>query len=323
MGTVFKRKEIWLVIIIVAIVIMITSVNSAFFSADNFWNLVRNNSLLMIASLGMTVVIISGGIDVSISAVVTTIMMVVGRCIAFLGFNLFMAFLAAVAVGMALGFINGLLIGKSKLPAIVVTLGTLNIINGCLFLITGGKWVNGHQLPEWLADFGNSTVAGLPVQTIITILMAALTWFILKYTLVGRSVYAIGGNFESAARAGINMERTLLFIYVFMGFLAGIGSVTQMSIVKMVDPHSYTGLELQVIAAVVVGGARITGGKASILGTILGVVFVTIVNNGLVLMHIASYWQNVVVGAAIVVAVSIDAIGTKNAKKRIPSVEIY
>jgi len=277
----------------------------------------------MIGALGMTMVIISGGIDVSIAAVVMTIMMVVGRCIAYLGFNLFGAFAIAILIGAGLGFANGFLIGKSKLPAIVVTLGTLNIIRGFLFLITGGQWVNRSVIPDWLTDFSNITVIGLPIQTIITIGMVALVWFILKYTLVGRSIYAIGGNFESAERAGINVEKTMLFIYAFMGVLVAVGSVTQLSIVKMVDPYSYNGLELQVIAAVVVGGARITGGRATGLGTVLGVLFVTIVNNGLVLMHISSFWQNAVIGAAILIAVSVDAISLKNAKKRIPSVEIY
>ena len=312
-----------LVVIIIAAVILISSINSAFFSPDNLWNLLRNNSLLMIGALGMTMVVISGGIDVSISAVVMTIMMVVGRCIAYLGFNLFGAFVTAIAIGMALGFVNGLLIGKSKLPAIVVTLGTLNIIRGMLFLITGGQWVNRAVIPDWFADFSNITVFRVPIQTLIMVSMVVLVWFILRYTLLGRSIYAIGGNFESAERAGINVEKTMILIYTIMGALVGVGSVTQLSIVKMVDPYSYNGLELQVVAAVVVGGARITGGKATIFGTVLGVIFVTIVNNGLVLMHVSSFWQNAVIGAAILIAVSVDAISTKNAKKKIASVEIY
>jgi simple sugar transport system permease protein len=323
MRSFLKSKEIWLFAMLMVLVLFISSRSNVFLRAENLLDILKINSVLGIVVLGMTMVIITGGIDVSISAVIATTTMIVGRCIVYLGFNLFFVILISIICGLAFGLVNGLLIGTFKIPAIVATLGTLSVINGTMFLITGGAWVNTKDMPGWFLDFGRITLFGVPIQIYIWVLMIIITWVILKYTLVGRSIYAIGGNPTAAVRAGINLNRTILFVYAYMGILAGIASLVHTSVVFQVDPNAFAGYELQVVAAVVVGGANITGGKGTILGTILGFLFLVILNNGLILAHIPTFWQKVVIGVIILAAVSMDVIQRKNAEKRIPKIDIY
>lgn len=320
-----KTKEFWILVMLVILSTLISTRSSAFLRADNIIDLLRSNAVLGIAALGMTLVIITGGIDVSVGAVIAAITVIIGKFMVIYGGNIVLTFLVATASGLIIGGVTGVLVGFAKIPAIVVTLGTMSIINGFMLYYTNGTWIN--DIPTWFIDFGKITLfkiggQGVPIQIIIFAIMAIFTWGILKYTLIGRFVYAIGSNPVSAARIGINLERTLTFVYAYMGFIAGIAAVTHTSIMRQVDPGAFLGFELQVIAAVVIGGASITGGNGSILGTILGVLFLSVLNNGLILTHIPTFWQKIIIGSIIVLTVSIDMIQRKRIEQSLPKVDV-
>lgn len=325
-----KSKEFWILMMLIILSILISTRSSAFLRPDNIIDLLRNNAVLGISALGMTLVIITGGIDVSVGAVIAVITVITGKFMVTFGGNIILTFLVATASGLIIGGITGALVGFARIPAIVVTLGTMSIINGFMLYYTNGTWIN--DIPKWFIDFGKITLfkfsgqnqvsIGIPIQIIIFLIMAILTWALLKYTLIGRSVYAIGSNPISARRIGINLERTLTFVYAYMGLIAGIAAVTHTSIMRQVDPNAFFGFELQVIAAVVIGGASITGGNGSIFGTILGVLFLSVLNNGLILTHIPTFWQKIIMGAIIVFTVSIDMIQRKRIERSLPKVDV-
>lgn len=325
-----RSKETWILLMLMAVSVLIASRSDAFLRPDNLLDLLKNNAVLGILALGMTLVIITGGIDVSVSAVIAALTVIIGKFMVTYGGNLFLVFLVAIGCGVIMGAINGTLVARAKIPAIVVTLGTMSIINGLMLYYTNGTWIN--AIPEWFIKFGQITLfqipdgaggtVGIPIQVIIFLAMAVLTWAILKYTLVGRSIYAFGGNPVSALRVGIKLERTLTFVYAYMGFLAGVAAVTHTSIMRQVDPNAFMGFELQVIAAVVVGGANIMGGSGSVFGTIVGVLFLAVINNGLILTHIPTFWQKIIIGAIILAAVSFDVIQRRRVEQSLPRVDV-
>ncbi|MCR4431538.1 MAG: ABC transporter permease [Tepidanaerobacteraceae bacterium] len=325
-----KTKEFWILLMLIALSMIISSRTNVFFRPDNIIDLVKNNVVLGILALGMTLVIITGGMDVSVGAVIAVITVIIGKFMVNYGGNLFSTFFVAIASGVIIGGITGILVGYAKIPPIVVTLGTMSIINGLMFYYTNGTWIN--DIPQWFIDYGKITLfkipggdeslIGVPMQIIIFIVMAVFTWFILRYTLIGRAVYAIGSNPVSAMRVGISLERTLTFVYAYMGFMAGIAAVVHTSIMRQVDPNAFTGFELQVIAAVVIGGTSVTGGSGSVFGTILGVLFLSVLNNGLILTHIPTFWQKIIISIIIIITVSIDVIQRKRIERNLPKVDV-
>lgn len=321
MRSLIKSREFTIFLSLVVLMGVIASKSDQFLTAENLLDILKGNSVLGILAFGMTLIILTGGIDVSVGSVLTGVAVVLGKFMVTWGGNLVSVFLVAIAAGISVGALHGLLVAKARIPAIVVTLGTMSIINGVTLIYTRGRWVD--NLPRWFLKFGLSKVlGGIPVQVMILLAMAALSWFILRYTLVGRSVYAVGGNPVSAVRIGISLERTLMFVYLYMGFVTGVAGVVHASIIQQIDPNAASGLELQVIAAVVVGGANITGGTGSILGTLLGVVFLATINNGLILARIPTFWQKIAVGLIIVLAVSFDVLQKKRAERRLVRVDV-
>lgn len=325
-----KSKEMVILLIIVAISAIISINNSTFLRPDNLIDMLKGNTVLAIMAMGMLLAILTGGIDVSVSAIIAAVTMVVGRfMITFTG-NVVMAFVIGCLFGALLGAINGVLIAKLKIPPIVVTLGTMSIINGLLLYYTNGTLING--IPAEFVNFGKITLfnipngqdgtIGFPVQALFLIAAVVMTWILLKFTLIGRGIYAIGGNPTSAARIGYNLEKINIFIYTYIGFMTGLAGVVHTSIMRQVDPNAFAGFEMQVIAAVVLGGANILGGAGTVLGTLLGVVLLAIMNNGLILMHIPVFWQKIIVGLVIIIAVSIDVIQRKHAEKNLTKVDI-
>jgi len=224
-------------------------------------------------------------------------------------------FLIAGAIGVLLGLVNAAIIHFFRIPSIITTIATLNIYYGLLTVASQGKWLYGF--PEWFGDFANlrlftlenaqGTPYGLSIITLIWFGLIFLGWFILRRTVLGRSIYALGGNSASAQRAGFNILRLQLFVYGFMGLMAGFGSVIQTLLVQTMAPNSLVGKELDVIAAVVLGGASLTGGVGTMLGTVLGVALVAIMGNGLTLMHVPSFWYKVIIGLVILVSVAASA----------------
>ncbi len=309
---VFGKSEFYLLLVIIVVSLFFTVLKPSFLTFTNLYGMVESNSFLAIMAAGVLVVLISGGIDISFTAIATVAQYIMATIVINWGGNMFLAFAIGGVVGIALGLVNALLIYFLKTPPIIVTIATMNLFYGLLIFISGGTWIYGF--PMWfmernLVRFGDSP--GITIPILVLVLSFILTWLILKYTALGRNIYAVGGNQEAARRVGISVLKTQLFVYCYMGFLAGIASTVQANMMLTVAPNALMGRELEVLAAVVLGGASLAGGTGSILGTVLGFGLIVIVQNGLTLLGISSYWHKVFIGAIIIVSVGITAYQRK------------
>lgn len=330
MKNLFKHHETYLVIIIIILSALITSKNPNFLTAENMFDLLKSNSFFGVMAIGVLFVLISGGIDISFPATATVAEYVMAVIIISHGGNMFKAILIAVVIGSILGFINGLLVYNFRIPSIITTIATMNIYYGLLTFFTGGKWI--YSLPDWFRNFAqirlmtfhnaDGAAYGLSTITFIWILTILAAVFILRFTILGRSVYAAGGDRKAAVRAGINVFFTETFVYTFMGFLAGLAGVIQALLVQTVAPNSIVGKELDVIAAVVLGGASLAGGKGTVIGTILGVALLAILQNGLTLMAVPPVWYEFFVGVVILVSIGFSSWQAKQKAGKTSVIEL-
>ncbi|MCL4385722.1 MAG: ABC transporter permease [Cyanobacteria bacterium] len=328
---ILKIREFYIFLIILTISAIMSFLNPTFLTVTNILDVIRSYSFMGILAVGSFVVMISGGIDVSFTAVASIASYVMGIILSRLTGNLFLAFFIVAAVGIILGSINALLIYFLKIPTIVVTISTLNLYYGLLIFFSKGLWI--QLLPNYIKRLGNmyiftlvnnksGALSGLSIFTIIWIIVIFLTWALLKYTVIGRSIYAMGGNSEAARREGLNIFRLQLFIYTYMGFLSGIAGLVHVGLNQTIAPNAIVGTELTVIAAVVIGGTSLAGGSGTLLGTTLGVALLAVISNGLTLARITSFWQNVIIGFILIVSVSITAYQNTFAKKKISRVKV-
>lgn len=325
MKSIIKQKEFSIFLIVFLLSVILSFVSPVFLTFENFLDIIEGNVVIGILAVGMTLVIITGDIDVSVAAATTAVAVIIGNLFGFLPnswISILILFLIAPVIGLIIGLVNGLLVSKIKIPAIVVTLGTLNIINGLVLYLTNGQYLNSTNFPKPFLAFANFELLGIPILIYVLTAVAILTWFILKHTLIGRSVLAIGGKSQSAVRVGINYDKVKLFVFAYMGFLAGIAAIAQTAYTKAVDPNGLLGLEMMVIASVVLGGTNIQGGRGSIQGTLLGVLLLAIMQNGMILAHIDTFWQKVVTGAIIVMAVSYDQISYRRQQAKLSKIEV-
>lgn len=324
MEKVFKKKEFVIFGIIILLSVFLSIISDAFLKGDNLIDLLKGNIVLGIMALGMLPVLISGGIDLSISANITLCSVIAGKLLVETDANLFIIILACVIVGGLIGVINGLLISKINIPPIVATLGTLSIVLGGVLFYTKGNMIT--NLPKWFREFGvfkiNVFGKGMPIQILFLLITIFITWVLLNYTLIGRGIYAVGGNESSASRIGYNIDRIKVFIYAYSGMMAGLAAVINTSIVQGVNPNTFTGIELVVISTVVIGGASTLGGLGTVLGTVLGILLMGILNNGLVLAKIPTFWQKIVMGSIIIIAVSIDVINRQKEQAKLIRVDV-
>ena len=312
-----QQPETYLAILIAVLCIGISIANPSFLTTENIFGLLKSYSMLGIMAVGTLFVLILGGTpDVSFTAIAQVAQYAVVVMTMAWGGNIFVAFLLAIVISILLGAINGLLVHYLRVPTVIITIATFNIYFGLLYVITQGKLIN--EIPQYYKDFGNyllfptrSAIGGtygLSLAPILWLACLVLGWFILRKTFLGRSIFALGGNEVSAQRVGIRVMFTRVFVFCFVGFLSGIAAIVHLSIVQSVVPNIIVGKELDVIAAVVVGGASVFGGRGTIFGTFLGVLLFAILNNGLTLLSISSYWYNVAIGVVITAAISVSAI---------------
>lgn len=320
MGSIFKKKETNIILVMIVLSILISLRSEAYFSVENFIDIFKSNTVLAILSMGMLMAIITGGIDVSIAATTVAVTVITGKLMVNFDMNIVTVIITAAVCGIILGAINGFFISKFRIPPIVVTLGTLSIYRGLTLFFTNGRWIT--NIPLWFQDFGDIKPLGLPIQLYFLLGVALLSHIILNYTILGRGIYAIGGNPEATNRVGFKKERIELFIYSYIGFVSGIAAVVHSSIVKMVDPGALSGFEMEVVAAVVLGGANILGGEGSVGGALLGVLMLGIINNGLILARIPTYWQQIIVGFIILAAVSFDVLQRKRIERSMLKIDV-
>ena len=320
-----KKTESYLIIFLIVYIVAMSFISDSFLTLDNFFDLGKNASGMAILALGAFVVLLSGGIDLSFTAIAVSGQYISAKILLSIGVdNLLLAFVYSCSVGIFLGFINGFLISRFNLQTLITTLGTLSVFHGALLTIFGTAPINASQLPPCIIEFGKAsifkfsrpdgTTFGLSVFVLILIGVVLLTWLILRFTMLGRGIYVIGGNEEAARRSGFNVGSIKLFVYAYVGFLAGIMGVINGALIRFIDPTEIVGREINVIAAVILGGASITGGKGSILGTLLGVLIISILNDNLVLIGLSSFWQRFFVGVIILAGAILTAVQSDEKK---------
>ncbi|MBN1350094.1 ABC transporter permease [candidate division KSB1 bacterium] len=317
MKRLFRRHEFYIALVTICLSLVIGSLNPAFFSLSNLFDLLKSSVVMGIFALGVLVVLISGDIDISFTAIAACSMYLANKILLanHLTESLALAFCVSGAIGLVLGLFNAFFISTYKLPALIVTLGTASIFRGFMLAFIGTAVIN--TLPGSLIEFSkqmlfrrtlpSGEIIGLSLSFTILLILAALTWAFLRYTLPGRGIYAIGGDAAAAERAGFNVRRIRFFIYGFVGVLAGIGGILHSSMMRNANPFDLVGTELTVIAAVVLGGASLTGGRGSVAGTLLAILLIVVINNSLILLNIPVYWQRVAVGAIILISTAVSA----------------
>ncbi|MCL5281621.1 MAG: ABC transporter permease [Planctomycetes bacterium] len=279
-----------------------------FLTAQNFSNVLSRSSYSGIIAMGMTAVIISGGIDLSVGSMMALCGMIAGLIMTLHGEIvptpglMVLGTLAGMAMGLVCGLLNGSLITLLNLPPFIVTLGTMSAFRGISYVINQGMM---FDVPAY-TFLGEGTIAGVPVNVVIFLLIVLLAFFILRYTPLGRYTYAIGSNRQAAYHAGVNVNRNLIAIYTLTGLFVGIAAMIATSRTVSAQPTAGISLELDVIAAVVIGGASLSGGRGTVIGTIVGTLLISFLRNGCTLLGISTNIQLVVIGAIIIGAVALD-----------------
>lgn len=279
-----------------------------FLTLDNLVNVALSIAVIGILAVGMTFVILTGGIDLSIGSVAA----LAGVCAALVAREtglVAVSFLAALLVALVCGVFNGVTTAYFRVPSFVVTLSVLTIARGLAYIFSEGRSIG--NLPENFAWLGKSAILGLPLSVVIMLAAFAGGWFLLAKTTFGRYVYAVGGNAEASFLAGLNVKRITLWVYVLNGLLVGIAAIVLASRLGAGVPNSGLQYELDVIAAVVVGGTSLQGGRGSVISTLFGTIFIGILNNGLNLAAIDPYLQKIALGIVILLAVLADQINKK------------
>lgn len=300
--------------------VIISILSDKFLTIANGWNVLRQISVNICISVGMTLVVLTAGIDLSVGSILALCGAVTAGLLKngielpdqnlYIGFTLLGAILAGLAAGSLLGWFNGWAITKFNVPPFVATLAMLTMARGFTMLWTKGFPIN--NLGSSFDYIGTGWFLGVPVPVWISILVVVLAVFITVKTPLGRYIYAIGGNENAARLSGININRIKIIVYSISGALAALGGLMVTARLDSAQPNAGTSYELDAIAAVVIGGTSLSGGKGSILGTVLGAVIIGVLNNGLVLLNVSPFWQQVVKGGVILLAVIIDKANSKN-----------
>jgi len=288
---------------LIGLFIFLSIASPYFLSTTNLSSVVRQTAVINIMALGMTLVIVSGGIDLSVGAILA-FAGTIGTMAMAAGQPVWVGVIVGVLCGSAWGFVNGYLTTALKIPPFIVTLGTLGIARGLTLIISGGLPVVG--LPKELAYLGEGTVAGIPFVLLVLIVCAVITHVVLHNTKLGRYTYAIGSNVDAAIYAGIPVKRYTTAVYAISGMLCGLASMIEASRLMTGQPTAGQGYELQVIAAVVIGGGSLTGGEGSVIGTLIGAFIMGLLSNGSDLLGINPYVQQAIIGAIIILAVALD-----------------
>lgn len=300
-------RELGLVIFLIILCVLFQSLNNTFLTIQNLNDMIRNASILAILAMGMMMVIITGGIDLSLGAVVAFTGMVAALTIQYHPeVGPLVAILIGMGIGCGCGLINGVLVAKGRIIPIIATLGMMNVFRGLTYIVSNSSWVSAHQMSD---DFKAIATGGLgPLNTLIIIAVAVvlLTWYFLDYTRTGRYIYAVGSNAESAIVTGIKKDRILILAYTLMGVLSGLAGVLWVSKYASAQGDTAQGYEMNVIAACVLGGVSVTGGTGKVIGVVLGVLLLGILQNALPLINVSTFWEDFIQGCIILGAVLLN-----------------
>jgi ribose transport system permease protein len=311
-----KSPNSWLQVagilpILVLICILFSILTPNFPTAGNVVNILRQASINIVLATGLTFVILTGGIDLSVGSILG-VSAVIGVLVSLLPGLGWLAIPAALLTGLLLGLINGVLIAFLDLPPFIVTLGGLTALRGVAYLIANGTTVLNRNLN--FAWIGNDYLGPFPWLVVIALLVVLASWFVLRRTVLGVQIYAVGGNQRAARLTGIEVNGVLLFVYGISGLLAGLGGIMSSSRLYSATGLLGNGYELDAIAAVILGGTSFTGGIGTIPGTLLGALIIAVLNNGLTLLNMSYFWQLVVKGLVIIIAVTIDRLRRRSSR---------
>lgn len=295
--------------ILLLIVVLFAVLNGNFLRPNNLMNILRQASINIVLAAGMTLVILTARIDLSVGSILATtavISLMVSLNPALQPFTIVIPLLA----GMGFGALNGFLIAYVKLPFFIVVLGSMTALRGAAYLLADGTTLINNDLN--FAWIGNSYLGPVPWLAVIALLVIAAIWFILKKTVLGTRIYAVGGNAQAARLTGINVKFIIVFVYAMSGLLSGLGGVMTASRLYSASGLLGNGYELDAIASVILGGTSILGGMGSVVGTLVGALIIAVLNNGLTLMNVSFFWQLVVRGVVIVIAVLVERFRHRN-----------
>ncbi|TYP73374.1 ABC transporter permease [Paenibacillus methanolicus] len=308
-GSFAKFREMGLLVFIVLLCAGVQLRNPSFLTWENINDIATNTAILAILSVGMMLVIITRGIDLSIGATLALSGMIAAQTVQQMpSLHPAAALLLGIAVGIVCGWIVGFLVSKMDILPIIATLGMMNVFRGLTYETSGGKWVSAHQMPESFKALATGTFLGVNNLIVIAVLVYIAAYYFVNHTRTGRRVYAVGSNPESAAISGIKTDRILWLVYTLMGGLTGLAGVLWVSKFASAQGDTASGYELNVIAACVLGGVSIAGGSGKVSGIILGSVLLGILNNALPMINVSPFWQSWIQGMIIVVAVIINAL---------------
>ena len=303
-----------LLIAFVAMCIVFSILSPYFLTIDNFVNIARTMPIVGIVAIGETLVLIGGGVDLSVGSVAALSGVVTGLLSEKAGMPIGVAASVGLLSGALVGLVNGILVTRLHINALITTLATFSIVRGLAFVLTNAQM---NQLTDprflWL---GRGEIVGIPVPFILMVLLYVVFHLVLRHTPFGRDLYAIGGNPVASRLAGIPARKYLLAVFVLCGLMAALGGLVQSSQLAAGTPQLATGLEFTVIAAVVLGGTSLAGGKGTMMGTLIGVFILRTLDNGLILVGLSSYWQQVARGAMLILAVGFDVLRAKLAARK-------
>ena len=315
------RSTLRPLIALVAMVLALSLLSESFFTSDNLFNVMRQVSVNLCISVGMTLVILTGGIDLSVGSILALSGAVAAGLVKsglqFAGINLHVGFtffgvvVVALLIGGLLGWFNGQMVTRFKVPPFIATLGMLTIARGMTMLYT-----NGHPITGLGAQFeylGTGWFCGIPMPVLVAVLVVVLFALFMRKAPWGRYIYAIGGNERAARLSGIDVNRVKCFVYTVAGVLSAVAALIVTARLDSAQPNAGSGYELDSIAAVVIGGTSLNGGKGSVWGTVIGALIIGVLNNGLVLMNVSPFWQQVIKGLVILLAVIMDRMNAKEA----------
>lgn len=309
----FLRENLGILIGFIALCVLLSFISPVFLSEKNIMNVLRQTSTNLYLACAMTMVIILGGIDLSVGAIIALSGVVTGGLIAFQGASVFVAVIAGLLSGLVIGVFNGLVVAKTTIPPFIVTLATMNIARGAAYIYTGGKPI--RVMSDGFNFIGSGYVFNfLPTPVFYLIIILVISVLIMNKTKLGRHIYAVGGNREAARFSGIKIDKVLFFPYAFSGLMAAIAGIVLASRMFSGQPTAGNGAEMDAIAAVVLGGTSMSGGSGKMGGTVIGGLVIGVLSNGLNLMNVDSFWQYIVKGVVILIAVYVDAVKKKKAK---------
>ncbi len=302
-----ERREATVAAMLVLVFVLLSFGSPFFLTERNLFNVARQLSVVAIVALGQALVIIAGGIDLSVGSVIG--LSAVAAAMAANATNSpAVGIVAALAVGGLTGVVNGTLITRARINPFITTLGTLSVVRGAALLVTNGS---PQRFDNWAAFLGGGRIANVPVQFILLVLLAALIWIFAVRTRWGRDVYAVGDNARAARLAGLDVKFTRTMVFTISGLLAGLGGLLLAGMLSNANPNLGLGYELDVIAAVILGGVALTGGRGSIGGVVIGAALMGLLRNAFVLLNVSGYWQTITIGLVVIVAVGADSFNRK------------